>query len=119
MALHHTNIRFLETKLTDHSCVDSFVRLDAKNDVVYRIERTENRKTVNLFYSDAYEFGLGEYLGRPSLIGRGDIILLKPQSNCTIDVWRRSGEDRILIAHFRELMGALNWSDVFKYKPKE
>jgi hypothetical protein len=119
MALHYTNIRFLEARLSEHNCVASFVRLDVKNEVVYRIEQTEGRKSVNLFCSDAYELGLAKYLGRPPLIGRGDIILLKPASKCAIEAWERTGEDRVLIAHMREFMGALNWSDVFKYQPKE
>lgn len=119
MPLHYTNIRFIEARMSEHSCIASFVRLDDRNHVVYQIERTEGRKSVNLFCSDAYEFGLAQYLGRPTLIKRGDIILLKPQSKCTGDAWARSREDQILIADIREFMGALNWSDVFKYKPKE
>lgn len=118
MVLHYTNIRFIEARMAEHDCVASCDRADVGSDVVFRIERTQGRPSLNLFCSDAYEFGLAEYLGRPPLIRKGDIILLKPASKCTEDARKRSGSDRVLIADFRTLMGALNWSDVFKYEPK-
>jgi hypothetical protein len=119
MALHYTNIKFLEAKMAEHNCVASCdrVALDS-DDVVYRIERTEGRSGLYLFYSDAYEFGPAEYFGRPTLIRRGSIILLKPETKLTGNVIDRSKEDGILVGKFRTLMGALNWNDVFKYKPK-
>jgi hypothetical protein len=118
MAIHHTNITFLEAKMADHDCVASFDRADVNNDVVYRIERTGGRKPLNLFYSDAYEFGRAEYLGRPRSIGRGDMILLTPAAKIVDDVIDRAQNDSILVGYFRDFMGALNWSDVHKYKPK-
>jgi transposase-like protein len=93
------------------------VALDSE-DVVYRIERTGGRSGLYLFYSDAYEFGLAEYFGRPTLIRRGSIILLKPETKLTGDVIDRSKEDGILVGKFRTLMGALNWNDVYKYEPR-
>jgi hypothetical protein len=118
MAIHYTNIKFLEAKMTEHDCIASFERADIGDDVVYRIERTGQRKSLNLFYSDAYEFGPAEYLARPRSIGRGDMILLTPAAKIGGDVTERSQKDGILVGHFREFMGALNWSDVSKYKPK-
>lgn len=119
MPLHHTNIKFLESRMAEHDCVASCDRIELdSDDVVYRIERTGQRDGLYLFYSDAYEFGPAEYSGRPTLIRRGSIILLKPETRLGGDVTERSSADGILVGKFRTLMGALNWSDVSKYKPK-
>jgi hypothetical protein len=118
MALHHTNISFIEAKMGEHDCVASFTKTDIHGDVVYRIERTKGRKNLDLFYSDAYEFGPAEYFGRPKIIGEGDIILLTPHAKFGGNVTDLAREDGILVCKFREFMGAINWDDPSKYRPK-
>jgi hypothetical protein len=104
--------------MAEHNCVSSWESIGQGNKVVYRIERNQARRSVNVFYSDSYEFGLAEYLGRPPVIRHGDFILLKPESRATEDAYTRADNDGIIIGKFKELMGALNWSDMSKYKPK-
>jgi hypothetical protein len=118
MAVHYSNLHFFQTKMVQHSCVSSCERLDVEGEAVYRIDRTEERKSLNVFYSDAYEFGPAEYHGRPSIIKKGDFILVTPAAGFGSGVSELAERDGIALGKFRDLMGALNWSDVSKYKPK-
>jgi hypothetical protein len=118
MAVHYTNLQFFQGAMAKHDCVADCTQLEIEGEAVYRIDRTEGRRSLNVFYSDAYEFGPAEYLGRPKIIKKGDFVLVTPSAGFGGGVHDLAQRDGVILGHFRDLMAALNWSDVWKYKPK-
>jgi len=107
--LYHSIVKFFEDRMTAHSCVTRLTRLDVPGDYIFAIERTNGRKVVNVFLSDAYYFGEADYLGRPKQIKRGDFILIaRPEGGFSCSVAARAKEEGIGIGAIGRLMGALN-----------
>ncbi|QAY96869.1 hypothetical protein CWB41_14940 [Methylovirgula ligni] len=104
----------------EHNCVSEYTRLDVANEYIYQIKRTAGRSTVRVFLSDAYDFGLADYLGRPRKLRSGDFILIaRPESKFDGDLVERAKKDGIAIGQIGKLMGALNLNDMSSYKSPE
>lgn len=72
----------------------------------YRVERKGA-------FSDAYRFGLADYLGRPSSIGRGDYILVaRPEADFDTDLLERAVKDGIGLGKIGAFMSTLNRRDI-------
>ncbi len=115
-ALHYTILKFFEARMDEHDCVEAFTRLPVEGEYVYLIERTHGRSAINVLLSDAYRFGVADFLGRPGEIGKGDFILIaKPHGDCDDESVARARREGIGLGDIRKLMGALNLGDVSKY----
>jgi hypothetical protein len=105
-------------KMTEHEGVVSVEHTEISNGVLYKIALTKGRPSLNVFYSDAKQFGPAEYLARPHEIGRGDMILIQPLSRLQGDVDKLSSNDGILIATHEEFLRAINYRDIAKSEPQ-
>lgn len=95
--------------MREHSRVANFQRLPVENEFVYRIARKDDLRPLKVFLSDAYWFGLPEYLARPKEIEWGDFILVaRPEANFDSSLWARNPKDGIGIGKLAHFMGALN-----------
>jgi hypothetical protein len=107
--LHHTNIHFFESRMSEHSRVQQCTRnLAVADEYIYDIERKDALPTLRVWLSDAYHFGIADYLGRPSCIRRGDFILIaRPEA--IFNSIEKANKDGIGIGNIRHFMGALNY----------
>jgi hypothetical protein len=107
--------------MDSHSCVASYTRLAVDEEFLYRIQRKSGLPPVVVHLSDAYEYGLAEYLARPRQIGEGDfIIIARPEARAVAHSVIQSGrDDKIGIGKIGKLMGALNSHTVWTYVPPE
>ncbi|HEY8696418.1 MAG TPA: hypothetical protein VIM02_02280 [Rhizomicrobium sp.] len=118
--LYYTIPKYFEARMAEHNCVAACTRVEAGDEVVYRIERTNGRKSLLVFLSDAYSFGQAEYLGRPTIIRRGDFVLVaRPEGGLGDVSLERAKNDGIGIGKLAKLMGALNMDDVSRYRTPE
>jgi hypothetical protein len=117
-----SHVSYFEKRMQEHSCVERCERLLTGNEdeYIYELSRTEGRPPVRVHIVDTYEYGMADYLARPRQIRAGDFILVVsfgPElSHAVIE---RARADRIGMGDVRRLMGALNWSEVWKYRPPE
>ena len=88
----------------------------AQDEFIYFIKRARNMSDVLVWLSDAYTFGMADYLGRHQQVKKGDFILIaRPESGFTDDVLVRARQEGIAIGKIGKLMGALNLPDMSKY----
>jgi hypothetical protein len=116
--IHYSAIQFFESRMSEHSAVRQYVRLPIANECVYKITRS-TLPDLNVMLSDAYRFGIADYVGRPRCIGRGDFILVPPHCNDYYSAIDRATKEGVGIGKIREFMGALNFrlpSDYFSRK---
>ena len=114
-----SNISFFEQRMQEHGCVERCERLltTDEDEYVYEIARTEGRPRVGVYIADAYEYGLADYLARPRRLSAGDFILIFSFGpEIRHDVIERARQDRIGLGNIGKLMGALNLTDVWKYR---
>jgi hypothetical protein len=115
-----TIVRFFIERMESHSCVESCRQLNIEDEFIFELERTAGRPAVKIYLSDAYDYGLGEYLSRPRGLGRGDFILIaRPEAHFDESVVERARIDGIGVGRLKKLMGALNWSQIWKYSSPE
>jgi hypothetical protein len=115
-ALHHSTIRFFESKMSVHNRVMRWTRLPDNSYVLYRIERTNDLDNCNVFLSDAYNFGYADYIGRPEIIGIGDyVIVARPESSFDMGLIQEARYDQIGLGRIGAFMGALNSSRIWEY----
>src|ERR1700720_668651 len=108
--LYRTHIDFFTQRMSEHSRVEHFTRLQIADEYIFRIERKDGLPDVNVLLSDAYRFGIADYLGCPSTIRRGDFILIaRPEGGFDGAVAKRAKEDGIGIGKLATFMGALNF----------
>ncbi|MFZ0882371.1 MAG: hypothetical protein WAN14_03160, partial [Candidatus Acidiferrales bacterium] len=103
-------------KMEAHNRVERCVRQNADGECIFEIQRKGDLPTLMVYLSDAYDYGLGEYLSRPRSLGRGDFILIAdPNANFDESVVPRAREDEIGIGNIKKFMGALNFRNVWMY----
>ncbi len=107
--------------MQEHSRVSRCVRLQssAEDEYVYEIIRKGDLSSVRVHVSAAYEYTLGDYIARPREIKAGDFIVtssfgghIEPAASA------RAQSERIGLGQVQELMGALNYRQVWKYQKK-
>jgi hypothetical protein len=116
--LHHTIIAFFEKKMADHNRVRKWTRLQVADEFIYFVERSDALLPLNVFLSDAYSFGRADFLGRPRNIKAGDYILIaRPEASYGSPAFYEELQNgKIGIGKIGELMGALNYPNVWEYE---
>jgi hypothetical protein len=111
---------FFNARMAEHSRVSLHTRTPRADEYVFEIQRKDGLPTINVHVSDAYDYGLVDYLARPKQIGRGDFILIvRPEARFDRSLIERARKDGIGIGMIGKLMGALNLEDVYKYVPQD
>lgn len=115
-------VSFFEANIRNHNKVADCDRLLCCNDdeYIYEIQRKDDLRPIRVYLCDVYEYGSGDYAGRPKEIRAGDFILLNsfvPGVGDTVVEEARRG--RIAIGPWRKLLGALNSPDVWRYRMPE
>ena len=118
--LHFSAIKFFLDRMNGHDLVEQCNRVKAEGEYIFQIERKNSLSTVTVHLSDAYDYGHWEYTSRPTLIGRGDFILIAGYNNrfdnSLVEIARNDG---IGIGGISKLMGALNAEKVWLYRSPE
>lgn len=113
--LHRSIIDFFESRMKEHDCVEDFFKIPDEDDLVYQINRSRRRRSLNVWLCDAYHFTEADFYNRPRLICQNDYILVaKPEASFQIDydIIRR---ERIGIGQIGKFMGALNFDDPWRF----
>src|ERR1700687_3915501 len=93
---YYSLVDFFTRKMSEYSRVKNYTRLPIAYEYIYKIERKDGLPDVNVLLSDAYRFGMADYLGCPSYIGRGDFILIaRPEAGFDRAVAEKAKEDGI------------------------
>jgi hypothetical protein len=114
-------ISFFERVMQEHSRVSRCVRLQstAEDEYVYEITRKGDLPPVRVHVSGAYEYTLGDYVARPKEIKAGDFVVTSSFGGRIEGAARaRAQSERIGLGQVQELMGALNYRQVWKYEKK-
>ena len=114
-------ISFFEKVMQEHSHVSRCERVQAsaEDEYVYEITRTDDLPPVTVHVSGAYEYTLGDYIARPKEIKSGGFIVTSSfGGRIEPSAVERARSDRIGLGQVQELMGALNYREVWKYQKK-
>lgn len=118
--LHRSIPPFIENAVLRHSKVVSFRQVPDDNDYVYVIERRASQSNLYVHLSDAYFYTLNEFFSRPEKLRDGGFVLIaRPEAKYSREVAIAATEANIGIGKLKALMGALNYSDLWKYIPSE
>jgi hypothetical protein len=116
--LHPSIIKFFQSRMTEHSRVDSFDDISTEEFIIYRIHRRDGLSPVVVWLSDAYCFTKAEYLARPKRPKIDYILIARPEatdSGPISDNWSGIG-----VGNIAGFMGALNKERVCEYSaPKK
>lgn len=113
-------LAFFTARMTEHSRVRSFTRLAVEEEYIFEIRRRDELPNLNVHVSDAYDYGIVDYLARPREIGRGDFILIaRPEAKFDRSLIARARNDGIGIGMIGKFMGALNLREPCKHIPKD
>jgi len=115
--LYYTIPKFFEDRMREHSMVESFEKMNVKDEHIYEITRKKYADTVRIWLSDAYIFTSTDYYNRPKELRAGDyIVIAKPEGGggANEDLIERT---RIGVGKLGELMGALYVRDMWTYEP--
>jgi hypothetical protein len=114
--LHHSTVTFFTTKMGEHNCVRQCTRIMPNDEYIYRLDRTNQLSSVNVYLSDAYHFGYADFLGRPDNIRRCDFILIaRPEADYDPDLTQEAKLAGIDLGKIGKLLGALNYNNVYEY----
>ncbi|MBI2831106.1 MAG: hypothetical protein HYX79_02485 [Chloroflexi bacterium] len=113
--LHPTIIEYFQSRMTDHSRVDTFDNISTEEFFIYRISRKGGLSPVVVWLSDAYHFTKAEYLARPKRPKPNYILIARPEATDSEPV--SEDWDGIGVGNIAGFMGALNKSRVCTYSP--
>jgi hypothetical protein len=118
--LHPSIIRFFVERMEGHSVVEQCIQQNAGAEIIFEIQRKNDLPSLLVHLSDAYDYGLGEYLAHPRSLGHGDFILIAdPNADWDESLVERARKDKIGIGKIGKLMGALNLRNVWAYETPE
>lgn len=112
-------LAFFTAKMDEHSRVNSYSRIVVEEEYIFEIQRRDGLANMKVHVSDAYDYGLVDYLARPKQIGRGDFILIaRPEATFDHSLIERARTDGIGIGMIGKFMGALNLQEPHRYVPQ-
>ena len=115
-------VTFFLARMGEHNRVASYRQIEA-DECLFELSRNDGLPNVTVHLSNAYEYTDGEYIARPSQIGRGDFVLIaRPEAIWNDDVPMQIVEtargDGIGIGKIGKLMGALNFAEIWKFRTR-
>ena len=115
--LYPSIISFFEQRMATHSQVERCTRLPVKDEYVYELLRKDGKPRVIVFLSDAYSYGLPDYVSRPKIVGTNSFILIaRPEAGFDAALVARAKNDKIGIGGIGKMMGAINYNRVYEYQ---
>jgi hypothetical protein len=111
------NIDFVENALKTHNCVESVTR---EQDIIFHIERTEDRSAVIAVLVNVYTVSLANVLKISRQYPDVNCIVTCSKWNSYTDEAKDYGrKNKIGIFDVSEFFGSLNWSAPYKYVKKD
>ncbi len=111
--LHPSIISYFQSRMTEHSKVESFDDISTDEFTIYRINRKSGLSPVVVWLSDAYRFTQAEYLARPKKPKLDYILVARPEATenePSSENWGGIG-----VGNIAGFMGALNKQRVCDY----
>jgi len=109
---HYGNYNFFESKMREHSRVNSIKKINAS---LYHIERLDGA-TIKTFICDCYSFDVAEYIESCQELGELDAVIINSNwCGYTFDVKRHCMGKQVGIYDIGGFMAALNMPDYWKY----
>jgi hypothetical protein len=117
--LYYTILQFFEKRISEHSAVDSWVRLACEQEYIYRVSRVRYGDQALVWLADQYLFTDMDFYNRPQQLGPGDYILIaKPEANGAVSA-ELIRQYRIGVGKLGMFMGALNKRNMWTYEPPD
>lgn len=113
--IHPSIISYFQSRMTEHSRVDTFDDISTEEYFIYRIRRRGGLSTVVVWLSDAYHFTRAEYLARPKQPKPNYILIARPEATDNEPV--SENWDGIGVGNIAGFMGALNKRRICEYSP--
>lgn len=104
--LHPSIIEYFQSRMTEHSRVDTFDDISTEEYFIYLISRKGGLSRVVVWLSDAYAFTRAEFLSRPKQPKPDYILIARPEATDNKPV--SENWDGIGVGNIAGLMGALN-----------
>lgn len=118
--LHPTILRYFSERMRQHSAVNRHDIWTNKWCEQFAEVLRKDRKDVNVWLSDAYDFSEAAYHSRPKEISRGSYVLIaRPEASYALAAYSLAVGDGIGLGKIGDLMGALWLEDVSGYKPRD
>jgi len=115
--VNQRNIDFVENALKTHDCVESVTR---ERDIIFHIERTQDRSAVIAVLVNIYTVSLADVLEISSQFPDVHCIVTCSKWNSyTNEAEDYARNNRIGTFNISEFLGALNWSVPYKYVKKD
>lgn len=112
--LHPQVLAFFTARMQGHTRVQSCTRDNTTaTEYIFEIKRTDGLPAVKVHLSDAYDYGLAEYLVRPRQVAF--IVIARPEAGFDRSLCNRGRREGIGIGKIGKLMGALNSRDLSTY----
>jgi len=107
---------FFEHAVSAHDKVRS---IDLIEDQVYQVERRKELPQLIVYLTNLYSVGYADVLDIKAKRRDVDCIVTISNWNAyTDDAKAHASDQHIGLFTFREFMGALNWTQIWKYRPK-
>jgi hypothetical protein len=117
--LYYTIPQFIEQRISEHSAIDSWIRLPYEEEFIYRISRIRYEDQVLVWLADQYLFTDMDYYNRPRQLRPGDYILIaKPEATSRVSI-KLIRQYRIGVGKLGIFMGALNRRNMWTYEPPD
>ena len=119
--LRPEHLGFFHARMTEHDRVESVDALPNNDEYMFRVHRTRGRSPVTVHFTDAYRYGMMDYISRPKEVGRGSFVVLgMPHASYDEEIIDDARRDGIGIGHIGKFMGALTRDNVSEYEtPQE
>lgn len=112
---YYGNYNFFESKMLDHSKVQSIKKINAS---LYHIERLDGTK-IKTFICECYSFDIAEYIEVCQELGEIDAIIINSNwCGYTFDVKRHCMSRKVGIYDIGGFMAALNIPNYWEYLTK-
>ena len=109
-------IKFFVQRMTDHSAVVTCRLIDDEENFLFYIERNNELPDLTVHLTDAYFYGVHDFLSRLKILNRGDFVLIaRPEGSFGDDVVEMAKPLSIGIGQIGKFMGAINRPKCWEY----
>lgn len=109
-------VKFFMQRMSDHSAVAACKQIDDEESFLFYLERNNGMPPLTVHLSDAYFYGIHDFLTRPKILKGGDFVLVaRPEGGFGDDVVEMATPLSIGIGQIGKFMGAINKAKCWEY----
>ena len=116
------HLNFFTSRMNEHNLVVRWQPVIDEHEYIFKIRRTLSGTESDLFVhlTDAYSYGLADFLTRPSQLRKGSFVIIgMPHASVAFEVIEQAREHRIGVGYIGKFMGALNFRSIWEYTTAE